>query len=174
MTPEQALAVRDFIVQALEMEAQTTKRVLQAVPEKGNDYRPDPKSRTGLELAWHVAATDVWFVDSILAGSFNPETDQGNAVPANIRSGAQIADYYEKNYIPKIGKLRSLTAEQLTKVTDFFGAFQFPMVTYIHWLNIHSIHHRGQLSSYLRAMGSKVPTIYGGSADEPFQMGASA
>jgi uncharacterized damage-inducible protein DinB len=47
-------------------------------------------------------------------------------------------------------------------------------VQFLGLVSNHSIHHRGQLSSYLRPMGSKVPKIYGGSADEPFEMPASA
>jgi uncharacterized damage-inducible protein DinB len=174
MNAEQAAAVRDFLVNALTDEAKTTRRVLEAVPAKGHDYRPDPKSRSGFELAWHIASADAWFLAGILAGEFKMEGDNSNAVPPDIKTVADIVAFYDKNYIPRLQELSKLTGAQLTKVTDFMGAFQFPLVTYIHWLNIHSIHHRGQLSAYLRAMGSKVPTIYGGSADEPFQMGASA
>jgi uncharacterized damage-inducible protein DinB len=174
MTPEQAAQLRDFFVETLNEEAKTTRRVLEAVPAKGSDYRPDPKSRTGLELAWHIAATDAWFVESLMTAKFDAGAEaEGNKVPAEMRSGTEIANWYDKNYIARIGELRKLTSEQLLKVTDFFGAFQFPLVMYITWLNSHSIHHRGQLSAYLRAMGSKVPRIYGGSADEPFEMAAS-
>ena len=49
-----------------------------------------------------------------------------------------------------------------------------PAVTFLNFMNVHAIHHRGQLSAYLRPMGAKVPKIYGGSADEPFQMPANA
>ena len=52
---------------------------------------------------------------------------------------------------------------------DFFGLMQWPAVSYLGLANNHGIHHRGQLSAYLRALGSKVPALYGGSADEPFQ-----
>jgi uncharacterized damage-inducible protein DinB len=45
---------------------------------------------------------------------------------------------------------------------------------YLQFMLMHLSHHRGQLSTYLRPMGSKVPSIYGGSADEPFQMPAKA
>jgi len=110
----------------------------------------------------------------VLTGNFNPETEQSGKVPANVKSGADLAAFYDKNYIAQIGELKKLTAEQLVKVIDFFGAFQFPLAVYISFLNCHSIHHRGQLTAYLRAMGSKVPNIYGGSADEPFKMGAGA
>ena len=51
---------------------------------------------------------------------------------------------------------------------------QQPNVTYLGLANNHSIHHRGQLSSYLRACGSKVPAIYGGSADYPMTAAATS
>ena len=51
----------------------------------------------------------------------------------------------------------------------FFGVFNLPAVFYLGFLNNHSIHHRGELATYLRPMGSKVPSIYGGSFDEPFR-----
>ena len=60
------------------------------------------------------------------------------------------------------------SAEQLLTPVEFFGVFNLPAVAYLGFLNNHSIHHRGELATYLRPMGSKVPSIYGGSYDEPF------
>ena len=173
MNPEQAAFLRDFTVTALEGEAQTTRRVLQAVPEKGNDYRPDPKSRSGFELALHIASADAWFLSAIVAGEFKMESDS-TSVPPEIKSVADIVGYYDKNYVAKLSQLKSLSGDKLTKMTNFLGAFNYPLVVYVQFLKSHQVHHRGQLSAYLRAMGGKVPSIYGGSADEPFQMGASA
>jgi len=174
MTPEQATAIRDFFVMGLTEEAKTTRRVLESVPETGNDYRPDAKSRTGFELAWHIASSDAWFLDGILASEFKMEGEGNPQLPDNIKKVSDIVAYYDQNYIPKVERLRSLSGESLAKVVSFFGVFNFPLAVYISWLNNHQIHHRGQLCAYLRAMGGKVPNIYGGSADEPFQMGASA
>lgn len=173
MRPEQATFLRDFFLQTLEMEAKTTRRVLEAVPAKGSDYRPDPKSRTGLELAWHIAMVDGWFLEGLFAANFDPEKEV-KEVPANIKSGADLAAYYDQHYIARLGELRKLDGAALTTVVNFFGVFELPLVAYLGFLNSHSIHHRGQLSTYLRAMGAKVPSIYGGSADEPMQMGAGA
>jgi uncharacterized damage-inducible protein DinB len=53
-----------------------------------------------------------------------------------------------------------------------FGRTAYPAVTYLSALLVHTAHHRGQLSAYLRAMGARVPSIYGGSADEPFEVSA--
>lgn len=174
MTPEQAITLRDFFARDLHQEAKTTRRVLESVPEKGNDYRPDANSRTGFELAWHIASSDAWFLDGILASEFNMPTDTSGQAPAEIKSVADVVDYYDKNFIPKLERLNALEGEALAKTVTFFGAFNEPLVVYLSWLANHQIHHRGQLCAYLRAMGGKVPNIYGGSFDEPMQMGASA
>ena len=63
------------------------------------------------------------------------------------------------------GRVAALTADQLLKIVDFRGISQLPAVIYLHTASIHSIHHRGQLSTYLRPMGAKVPAIYGESYD---------
>ena len=71
-------------------------------------------------------------------------------------------------------KVRGMTAEQLGTPVEFFGVFNLPAAFYLQFMNNHSIHHRGELATYLRPMGSKVPQIYGGSHDEPFQPPATA
>jgi uncharacterized damage-inducible protein DinB len=63
-----------------------------------------------------------------------------------------------------------MSPETAAQVTDFYGVMQMPAIKYMNFLIKHSVHHRGQLSAYLRPMGGKVPSIYGGSADEPMQM----
>lgn len=174
MKPEQAAGLRDYFLQSLKEEAKATRRVIEAVPDGKGSYKPDPKSRSGFELAWHIAATDAWFLDGILAGAFDPATDTGNAVPAGIKSAADIVAFYDKSYVAKLDKLAGLSPEACAAVVSFFGVFNFPMAIYIAWLEKHQIHHRGQLCAYLRAMGGKVPSVYGGSADEPMEMGAGA
>ena len=73
--------------------------------------------------------------------------------------------WYTENFGPRFEGLTKLSSEQLLKVIDFRGMFQLPAVTYLAFLLHHSIHHRGQLSMYLRPMGAKVPSIYGESYD---------
>jgi len=69
--------------------------------------------------------------------------------------------------------VEAMSAEQLLTPVKFFGMFNLPSVFYLGFLNNHSIHHRGELATYLRPMGSKCPSIYGGSYDEPFQPAAT-
>jgi len=61
--------------------------------------------------------------------------------------------------------LKETSGDQLVKVVDFRGILKFPAVIYLQIALSHSIHHRGQLSMYLRPMGAKVPSIYGESFD---------
>ena len=67
----------------------------------------------------------------------------------------------------KVKALRALPADTLASELDFFGFMKGPRATFLAMAQNHSVHHRGQLAAYLRAMGSRVPSIYGGSADEP-------
>jgi uncharacterized damage-inducible protein DinB len=168
MNPEQVAFLAQMFVQGLEREYATTAKVLAAVSEKGRDYRPDPKSRTAFELASHIASSDVWFLRGVAKGEFSHEEDK------KFGSVAEIVAYYEKEFPAALAKVKELPPEKLSKMVQAFGVFNLPAVAYLGFLNNHSIHHRGQLAAYLRPMGSKVPSIYGGSFDEPFQMPASA
>jgi len=162
MTPEFAVAFRDLMLDGITRELQITRKVLAAVPEAKRDYRPDPHARTAWELAWHLANTDVQFLDGIGDLKFSMNNPENK--PKTI---AELVDWYERKFTRAVGKVRSLPPEQLVTPIDFLGVFNFPAVFYLGFLNNHSIHHRGQLATYLRPMGSKVPSIYGGSYDEP-------
>jgi uncharacterized damage-inducible protein DinB len=168
MTPEFAATFRDLMLDGITRELQITKRVLAAVPDARSDYRPDPHARTAWELAWHLVNTDVQFLDGIGDLKFTMNTPESK--PKTI---AELIDWYERNFTRAANKVRSLTPEQLLTPVDFMGAFNFPAVFYFGFLNNHSIHHRGELATYLRPMGSKVPSIYGGSYDEPLQRPSS-
>jgi uncharacterized damage-inducible protein DinB len=173
MNAEQAKFLVDYFANLMAGEVPTTAKVLAAVPDSGRDYRPDEKSRTAWELLTHMASSEVWFLDSIINGSFNFDPEVEKQVTSQFRSVKDVVDFYNREVPSRIDRLRALPPEKLTQVVDFFGMMQQPNATYLGFANNHAIHHRGQLASYLRAMGSKVPSIYGGSADEPFQAAAA-
>ena len=170
MNAEQARLLVEYFANLWEGELPATVKVLRNVPDERRDYKPDDKSRTAWELATHLALGDVWFIQSIIDGSFIFDADGEKKAAAGFRSAGDVAAFYQREVPAKLKELRALPAERLTKVVDFFGMMQQPNVTYLGFANNHSIHHRGQLSSYLRACGSKVPAIYGTSADEPMMM----
>lgn len=164
MTPDQGKVLFKVLADTMKMETELTKKVIRAIPEDKKAYKPDPKSMTANELAWHIATSDVWFIDTVLSGKVT--WAEPPAPPPTISA---ILDWYETNYRDRLAKLEKLPAENLAVDIPFFGDTVMPAVGFLNFMNLHTAHHRGQLSTYLRPMGSKVPSIYGGSADEPFQ-----
>ncbi len=168
-SPEQAKGLAMFFVDGLQREYVTTQKVLAAVPADKMDFKLGDKGKTAAELMWHLVSSDIWFAESIVAGSFSGG-EEGGAAPA---TGAEMIARYEA--IPGLlEKAAALSPEHLATPVSFYGVFNLPCALYLNFMNSHSIHHRGQLSTYLRAMNAHVPSIYGGSADEPFQPGPTA
>jgi uncharacterized damage-inducible protein DinB len=166
MTPEQARAAAELMTTVWEGEFPATCRVLAAVKNDNRDYKPDAKSRTAWELATHLATADIWFIDSILKGAFEWNPDGAKKAESQFASVGDVVAFYEKTFPEKMKALRALPGDKLTGPLDFFGNFTWPAVRYIGFATNHSMHHRGQLAAYLRAMGSRVPSIYGPSADD--------
>jgi uncharacterized damage-inducible protein DinB len=167
-TPEFAQAFCVMMLEGLNTEVETTKKVLAAVPNDKRDYRPDSNARTAGELAWHIAETDVQFLDAIADMDFNKMAPVAEADrPKTI---AEVVEWYDRNMKRAMARVAAMSGQQLATPVNFMGIFNLPAFAYLGFLNNHSIHHRGQLATYLRPMGSKCPSIYGGSYDEPFQM----
>jgi len=162
ITPEQASFLRDMYIGTLKNESRTTKSVLESVPADKSGYRPDPNARTAYELLRHIAAADNRFVECVVNGVFDTNPTM---IPDNVKTPAEIANWYAERYAKNFEALSKLSGESLAKVVDFRGMFQRPAVTFLFFGLNHTIHHRGQLASYLRCMGAKVPAIYGESFD---------
>ena len=162
MQPEQALFLRDNGVRSLKTEQPITQRVIEAIPLDKGDYRPDTVGKSALELAWHIAGAEHRFSDAVITGAFD-FTNTGR--PAELATSADIARWYAEHTRQDLATLASLPAEALLKIVDFRGLFQLPAVAFLDFSLHHVIHHRGQLTMYLRPMGAKVPAIYGESYD---------
>ena len=153
---------RDFYANSLDFEFTTTKKVLAAV--KQGDWNPDPKSRTAIELAWHLVASEIWFLNGIASQDFTP-VDEKALMPPTLEG---IISYYETEYPKGIARVRALSGDKLAEIVDFYG-MKMPNISYLGFALVHSVHHRAQLSTYLRPLGGKCPDIYGGSADFPWE-----
>ena len=105
MTPEHGKLLCKVFLDTIEQEAEMTKKVIKAVPEDKKGYQPDPKAKTAHELAWHIASSDVWFMDGVLAGQFS--MGDGPAAPPTM-SG--IVEWYETNH-----RDRANSSEQQSK-----------------------------------------------------------
>jgi uncharacterized damage-inducible protein DinB len=164
LTAEFAQGYCAMTLDGIMREAEITKKVIAAVPDAASSYRPDPNARTAKELAWHLANSDIQFLDGIADLKFNMETPEHKP-----QTSAELVAWYDANMKRGAARVAAMTPEQLMTPINFFNVFNLPAVLYLGFLNNHSIHHRGELATYLRPMGSKVPSIYGGSYDEPFQ-----
>lgn len=142
-------------------------RVLKAIPAARSDYRPDPKARTAKEIAWLLAVEEAALLSLLEAGVVEwkdtpPPADLDAVVAAFERNSAAVNERLER--------LDQAAWERTVKFLMGGGGTWEDTLSQMVWgFLFDAIHHRGQLSSYLRPMGGKVPSIYGPSADDPGQ-----
>ena len=140
-------------------ESKTTRKVLARIPE-GSDYRPDPKSRTAKEIAWQIICEERMIIDALEGGKAEwapPPT------PATMK---EMVEIYEKQSAAMVKRWAALPSDKWTGSLEFFGQ-QRPASPMAWSFLFDIVHHRGQITTYLRPMGSTVPQIYGPSGDEP-------
>ena len=157
LTPDQALLILQYQLGGLKVESRTTAAVMRAVPPERADYRPDPNAKSALELVRHIAIAENRFLETVTRGVF----DTTVAIPEDIGVPSAIADWYQARFAANFEALTRATPEQLLRPVDFRGMFTWQAIRFVTLALHHTIHHRGQLSTYLRPMGSKVPAIYG-------------
>ncbi len=163
ISPEQAtFLLHGVYLPALKNEHRLTKNVIEAIPLDKGDYSPDSISKSAIELAWHIVATENRFMDAVLTGAFDLTP---NPMPESVKNSKDLAALYADDFAARTEKLEKMSNDELLKIVDFRGIFQLPAVMYLGFVAHHSVHHRGQLSMYLRPMGAKVPSIYGESWD---------
>ena len=163
MDSQAAKTIADFLIADFESEMQTTLRVLAAVPADRLDYSPDAKSKSGLGLVRHITLEDEWLINCIADGVFTPPPDDSDA--CGIMTPADAVAQYQQRLPAAVARVRAMSGDDLAKVIDLFGMIQAPALNFFAMAIKHSVHHRGQLSAYLRAMGGSIPGIYGPSAD---------
>ena len=142
-----------------ENESKTTRKVISRIPE-GSDYRPDPKSRTASEIAWQIVCEEKMIIDALESGTFEWKPPRA---PATM---AELLEVYDKQSADIIRRWRALPAEKWEGQLEFFGG-QRPASPMAWSFLFDLVHHRGQITTYLRPMGSTVPQVYGPSGDEP-------
>lgn len=163
MTPEEGILILTRVgLPSLKAEHPVTRRVIGAIPADKVDYRPDEIVKSAIDLAWHIVTAEDRFLRAVINGVFDLTPAPR---PISIRTADDVNGWYSERFEDDIVRLKQLSGEDLLKPIDFRGRFTFPAVTYVQIGLNHSIHHRGQLSMYLRPMGAEVPSIYGESYD---------
>ena len=140
-------------------ESKTTSKVLSRIPDS-SDYRPDPKSRTAQEIAWQIVCEEKMLIEALEDGKAEWAPPK---MPATMKD---VAAAYDRQSASIAKRFKDLPAAKWNGELEFFGKKRpaSPMA----WSFLFDIvHHRGQITTYLRPMGAKVPQIYGPSGDEP-------
>jgi uncharacterized damage-inducible protein DinB len=140
-------------------ESKTTRTVLARIPE-GSDYRPDPKSRTAREIAWQIVCQERMIIEALESGKAEWAPPP---LPATMK---ELLEAYEHQSAAMAGRWGKLPAGRWDGTLEFFGS-QRPAAPMAWSFLFDIVHHRGQITTYLRPMGSTVPQIYGPSGDEP-------
>jgi uncharacterized damage-inducible protein DinB len=157
---------KEMLLEAWDREYQTTLKVLKAYPQNQLNLKPNERSRSAKDLAWNFVLEE-----TIIEGALNGQVDFQN-FPQAPGTFPEILSTYEKNHKVLTGRIKSLSDKDLEKTVKFpVGPKQMgdvPCGSLIQMLVMDQVHHRGQLSVYLRMAGGKVPSIYGPSADEPW------
>jgi uncharacterized damage-inducible protein DinB len=139
-------------------ESKTTSKVLSRIPD--GDYRPDPKSRTAKEIAWQIIAEEKMIIEAVENGTAEW------APPPVPETMKEVVDAYNTQSADIEQRWTNLPDDRWNGTLTFFGS-ERPASAMAWSFLFDIVHHRGQISTYLRPMGAKVPQIYGPSGDEP-------
>ena len=154
---------REFFLQRREAEYPATYKVMEALPEEQLDYRPHPKSRSARELATHIIYGDVICTCLMAKDCVDYKEPPPAASVKELLAGSEKANH------DLMDQLKGMSEEDWQKKARFkAGDKEFPVVLgeFLWFIHFGLIHHRGQLSAYVRPMGGQVPSIYGPSGDE--------
>jgi uncharacterized damage-inducible protein DinB len=157
---------REFFVSRRKAEVPVFRQVLKAVPQGRLDYRPDLKARTAAELAWLLAVSESALAGLVATGAADWKDDPPPA------QAAEIAARYERSAAEvdeRLARLDDDAWERKVRLTVGGQAWEDTLGQMAWGFLFDAVHHRGQLTTYLRPMGGKVPPIYGPSADHPGQ-----
>jgi uncharacterized damage-inducible protein DinB len=160
----------DPIIAELEQEAETTRRVLERVPEGRLSWRPHPKSMSLGQLALHIATTPGGVAQVAAHDSMErPQFDRPEP-----KSKQEVLEALEQSVASAMEFLRGLDDARATQSWTMMRAgkpiFSLPRIGVVRTIMLnHWYHHRGEMQVYLRLLDVPVPSVYGPTADEdPF------
>jgi uncharacterized damage-inducible protein DinB len=154
----------EMFVTTWNREADSTMKLLRALPATQYDFRPDAGGRSLGELAWHLAEGDAYMSYGIDTGGFSMDSK-----PPNIerpRTVEALVPGFDRVHQDAVARIRKLKPEDLDRTLNFFGG-QTP-IREILWgmILLHAAHHRGQLSLMCRLAGGRAPGLYGPNREE--------
>jgi uncharacterized damage-inducible protein DinB len=164
------MAIKDAFFGELKHESSLTKKMLEKVPLDKKDWKPHEKSMSIGRLATHVAEISHWISDIIHIDDYDFLKNY-NFDPRVASSTVELLEIFQTNLDKAIADLSNMNDEDFAKNWSVRRGEQVlfttpKKVSIRSWGFSHMIHHRGQLSVYLRLLDVPVPGMYGPSADE--------
>ncbi len=164
----------DPYLMEFDRECATTRKVLSRVPGDKLAWKPHAKSYSLGQLANHIAGLPHWIAGSLLPGEFDMAKAGSDGAPKQPASAEAVLETFDasvaaaKAAMAQLDDARAMGAWTLRNGDKVI--MEMPRIALVRTILLnHSIHHRGQLSVYLRLLDVAVPAIYGPSADEnPF------
>lgn len=170
------MAIKDALLPELEQEVAATRRMLERVPEDKLGWKPAEKSMTLSRLATHLAELPVWGLQTLITEELDINPPGGEPfVGEQLESVPEILEKFDGNVAKFRDALASTDDEVIMQQWTLKAAgqdiFTLPRVGVIRGMVMnHIIHHRGQLSVYLRLIDVPLPATYGPSADDTMGM----
>jgi hypothetical protein len=142
MNAAAAKTAAQIYLQDFEFEIPITLSLLQSIPANNLDYKPDAKSKTGLALCRHLVLNDLWLLDGVASGSYEPVPDASDACA--LMTPTDCAEHYAREMRSMLQRIRERTDEELARDIELFGVYKMPAVGYLSMALRHSIHHRSR------------------------------
>jgi uncharacterized damage-inducible protein DinB len=159
------MTMREFLANRRKAEYPVFVKVLKALPKERFCYRPHERSPTAAEIVWTLARETKMCCDLVDVGQFNWVAETAPADPEAILSAFQM---HYADLDDRIARLsESSWQNEARLLIDGKLYRKAPVGEFLWYVFFDAIHHRGQLSTYIRPMGGQVPSIYGPSGDDP-------
>jgi uncharacterized damage-inducible protein DinB len=163
------MSLSKAFIAELKSETETTRKLLSRVPVDNLTWKPHEKSMTIERLAQHVAELPKWITNTVTKPGLN--FAEGWTPSPKFASAEELVNHFDKNVVDAIAALETISDEDLNQPWTLQNGeqiyFTMPKKVVIRTMALnHFIHHRGQLSVYLRLLNIPIPGMYGPSADD--------
>ena len=163
------MSLSDALIAELQQEATTTRKCLERIPETTFDWKPHEKSMSMSRLATHVAEMVSWAKETVEKSEMDFATQEYK--PFEPKTTAELVEYFDESLAGATEAIKNTSDEAMMENWKLRNGeeiyFDMPRIQVLRGMVFnHIVHHRGQLSVYLRLNDIPVPALYGPSADE--------
>lgn len=165
---DRAALIRDETCLALRQELETTHQVVGGLPEDARDFRPHRSFRPAAALAWHLLSRQVQMLEEFLEGQGYAAKDRYEEIPTSF---AEMLRWHRARLAELLPRVEAAEPALLEKPVLYQGGFSWPNWRFLPFVDKHAVHHRGELSGYLKGLNRPLPDFYGPDEPRPAEKG---